>query len=75
LNRRQGLVVVAVVASFMVFFFVAPVVPYNNPVQLAGFFPRYVSLSCLAFDRGVAYGFGGFPANHVWHLESFCNVF
>ncbi len=62
-------------ASFMVFFYFAPVVPYDNPLQLAGFFPRYVSLSCLMFDGGVAYGVSRFPANDVWHLEPFCNVF
>lgn len=76
LNGRQSIiVVVAVLASVMVFFYFAPVVPYHNPVQFAGFFPRYVSLSCLVFHRGVAFGVGGFPANDAWHLEPFCNMF
>lgn len=66
-----GVSIVAVVA----FFFFAPVFPYSNFLQTAGFFPRYVSLSCMVFHVGVAYGFGGFPANHIWHLEPFCNIF
>ena len=76
MNKRQSIVVVvAVLASFMVFFYFAPVVPHNNQTQLAGFFPRYISLSCLVFHSGVTYGLGGFPANNAWHLEPCINVF
>lgn len=79
LNKRKAIVLVGVLTSFLVFFYFAPVIPYSNPTQLAGFLPRYVSLSCLVFGTGVAYGIGGFPANapasERWHLEPCSIVF
>jgi len=55
---NRGMVVPGVaVVAIIAFFFLAPIIPVkDNPLQLAGFFPRYESVTCALAHVGAAYG-------------------
>ena len=69
--NRKVLVVLMLVAAFL---FVAPIIPIGgNPLQFAGFFPRYASVTCFMLHVGVAYGPNSFVGNK-WVLSPFCGI-
>jgi hypothetical protein len=72
LSSRRLVIIGVVVALIVVVFFVVPIVPTSdNPLQLAGFFPRYESASCALFHTGTAYGIDSFDGGR-WGLHDFC---
>jgi hypothetical protein len=73
-KANRILVVTVVVVFIAASSFVAPVLPTNgNPLQLAGFFPKYVSVSCMLFHVGLAYGPNSFLGGG-WVLNPFCGL-
>jgi len=73
LSSRRLVIIGVVVALIVVVFFVVPIIPTSgNPLQLAGFFPRYESASCALFHTGMAYGPNSFDGGR-WGLHDFCS--
>lgn len=65
-----------VIFAAVVFFVVAPIIPTPNgeivPFQLAGFFPRFESLSCALLHEGIAIGPISFQGS--WTVSDGCAI-
>lgn len=71
MTRRKAMVILVLGAAFL---FVVPIIPTSgNPLQLAGFFPRYASATCVVFHAGVAYGPNSFLGMR-WFLSPVCGL-
>ena len=66
--KNSQIVLVVVVLLLVVFFFV-PII-YYNPMNKAGNFSGYESLSCALFNVGVSYGHNSFHENSWGFIPS-----